>query len=353
MHGVHRLSRFSSILSITAAFLCSVVLFAGCNKTKEEPAESIEDIQRRDGVPVRILAAQKSSITAFELLGGAAEGYHQSKINAMIPGRISEIKVKVGDRVKENASLMVIDPLDRTRSYALIQQKLDDATKQRERLQALSKEGGVAADVLEKLEIQILEAKEGLEVVRRGQFVLSTFPGVVVGVYQNVNSSVTPGTELLEMASLDKIRISSTVSDALIHRFRAGQTALAFVGNDTLKGRVEKVPLAGSASTLSFSVETVFDNPAMVIRPGMYVPVRVVVEQKSAVMVLPMETVISEGREQYVYIVRDGLAHKTAVKTGIRSGISFEILQGVLEGDNVVVSGAGLLHDGLKVKVVE
>lgn len=337
-------------LSASVAF-CVVLPFAGCSK-KEEPAQSIEEIQRLEGIPVRVLAVKKGSISAMETVSGVAEGYHQAKVTAIMPGRVSSVKVKVGDRVKKNRSLMTIDPDDRTKSYSLIKQKLDDATKQRDRLKALSEEGAVSAEMLEKVELQIDEAQRGLQNVRKAQFVLAPFSGTVVGVFQNVNNSVGPGAALLELASLNKVRVVSTVSDALVHRFKPGQTAFAVVGGDTLTGKLDRVSLAGSAVTLSFIIETVFDNPDMVIKPGMYVPVKIEVEKKNHAMVLPLETVISEGSQQYLYVVRDGKAFKTEVKTGIRNGYDVEIVGGVEPGERVVASGAGLLNDGVKVKVV-
>ncbi|MFP4164805.1 MAG: efflux RND transporter periplasmic adaptor subunit [Chitinispirillaceae bacterium] len=337
--------------SLKTALLFSVLLYAGCSE-KEEPAESIEDIQRREGIPVGVLTAQRGPVSDMERVSGVAQGYHQAKVTAIMPGRISRVKVKVGDRVKRNSSLMVIDPDDRTKSYSFIKQKLEDATRRRERLQALSQRGAVSDEALEQVELKIDEAKRGLQNIRKAQFVLAPFSGIVVKVFQNENNSVGPGSALLELASLNKVRIVSTVSDALVHRFKVGQTAMAVVGNDTLTGKLDRVPLAGSAATLSFTLETVFDNPDMVIKPGMYVPVYVVVDRKKDAVVLPLETVISDGSQQYLYVVRNGKAVKTDVRTGIQNGYDVEILEGVEPGEKVVASGAGLLNDGVKVKVV-
>ncbi len=332
--------------------LFSLAVLNGCG-SKQAPAESIQDIQRREGIPVRVQPVAKGTISAYEQCGGVAEGYQQSVVTAMIPGRVSAVRVNVGDRVKMGTSLMQIDPDDRTQSYSIIKQKLDEAQKQRERLIAISEKGGVAPEVLEKLDLQISEGEAGLEVIRKAQFVISPFSGVVVSVSQNVNNAVGPGTTLLELANLSKVRVPSTVSDVLVNRFRSGQQAIAVVGGDTLVGKVEKVPLAGAAATMSFTIETVFDNPEMIIKPGMYVPVKVVVDKRETALIIPQETLNTENREQYVYVIRDGVAHRSMVKSGIANGTDVEIIKGVLEGDKVVVSGAGLLRDGVKVKIVD
>jgi multidrug efflux pump subunit AcrA (membrane-fusion protein) len=84
----------------------------------------------------------------------------------------------------------------------------------------------------------------------------------------------------------------------------------------------------------------------------MYVPVKVITENRQNVITLPMDAVISEASEKYVYIIADGVAKKSVVSLGIRSGDVYEITDGVRDGDDVVLSGSSLLSDGTKVRIV-
>ena len=123
------------------------------------------------------------------------------------------------------------------------------------------------------------------------------------------------------------------------------------VGNRT-KGRVVKVPLAGSPDSHSFHVETAFHNKNRLLRPGMFVTVHVIVDEKSDALTLPVETIISEGEEKYVFVVRDDKAYKTSLRLGVRGGDAFEILEGLKADDLIVASGASRLSEGVKVRIV-
>jgi len=85
----------------------------------------------------------------------------------------------------------------------------------------------------------------------------------------------------------------------------------------------------------------------------MYVTVHVITESKAAVISLQMETVSLEDGRAFVYVVHGDKARKTPVELGMRGDSRFEIKTGLNEGDLVVVSGASLLSDGSRVKIIQ
>jgi RND family efflux transporter MFP subunit len=181
---------------------------------------------------------------------------------------------------------------------------------------------------------------------------MAPFAGTIVEVSELPGSVVNPGKALVKIATLDRIRVKLTVSEAIIGRFARGQKAFAIINGDTTQGTVEIVSLAADESSHTFTVECVFDNKEGRFRPGMYVTVDVVVREIEDALALPMEAVISEGAGKYVFTVEGGVARKVPVKAGIRGGNDYQISEGVPEGAKVVLSGASNLSDGAKVKVV-
>jgi RND family efflux transporter MFP subunit len=116
---------------------------------------------------------------------------------------------------------------------------------------------------------------------------------------------------------------------------------------------VEKVSLAADEGSHTFTVETVFDNKKGRFRPGMYVTVDIVTREIDDALALPMESVISEGAQKYVYVLDNDTARRQSVTVGIRGGTEYQIAEGAAEGAQVVYRGAGNLSDGMKVKVIQ
>jgi membrane fusion protein (multidrug efflux system) len=328
------------------------MLLAGCAAKKaEEKSESISDIQKREGVPVRVTVARDTMIQEYEILGGTAEGYIQTTLGAGLSGKISVLNVKVGDFIAQDASLMTISP-DIPMHYEVVKQQVENAQKSKDRIAALAEQGGVPQQVIDDVNTQLYVAKEGLESVRKSQFVLSPFSGTVVNVFQMINSKVGSGNDLATVAKIEKIRIPLIVSDIMINRFKVGQKAFAVISDDTIEGSIEKVALAGVEATHTFKIEAVFDNQKRLIKPAMYVPVKVVTAEKGNAITLPLDAVITEGSKKYVYLVNGEKATVSNVSIGIRSGNVYEIIAGVQDNDKVVVSGASLLSDGSKIRIV-
>lgn len=335
-------------LSFLAAIFAALIL-VGCKQKTAEKGESIADIQKREGFPVRVMKAEKSVIAAYELLGGTAEGYYQTTITSSITGKITSVNVSVGDKVELNSSLMTIEP-DVAANYNLAKTQYETSKKSRERLLALAEQGGVAQEIVDQIEATYLAAKEDMGAMRKNQFVPAPFAGTVVNLFQTDNKRVNAGDKLVTIARIDRIRIPIVVSDVLINKFKTGQKAIAV---DSVYGSIGKVALSGQQSTHTFIIEALFDNPGKVLKPGMYIPVKVIVDRKENVISIPMEVVISEGREKFVYVVKDLQAKKATVSVGIRGEEMLEIVSGISEGDLVVVSGSSMLTDGARVKVVD
>lgn len=334
-------------LSFLAVIFAAVIL-VGCKQKTVENAESIAEIQKREGFPVRVIKAERSVITSYELLGGTAEGYYQTTITSSITGKITSVNVSVGDKVEQNSSLMTIEP-DVAANYNLAKTQYETSRKSRERLLALAEQGGVAQEMIDQVEAAYLAAKEDMDAMRKNQFVPAPFAGTVVNLYQTDNKRVNTGDKLATIARIDKMRVPIVVSDILINKFKTGQKAIAA---DSIHGSIGKVALSGQHSTHTFIIEALFDNPGKVLKPGMYIPVKVIVDKKENVISLPMEVIISEGKDKFVYVVKDLQAKKVPVSVGIRGEEMLEIVSGVSEGDLVVVSGSSMLTDGARVKIV-
>ena len=88
----------------------------------------------------------------------------------------------------------------------------------------------------------------------------------------------------------------------------------------------------------------------------MYAKIHLITEHKENIVVLPYDSVITREDQNYVFIVeQDGEKTKAVlspVKVGIRVDNYQEILQGVTNGDLVIVKGQTLLSDGSLVNVV-
>jgi membrane fusion protein (multidrug efflux system) len=94
-------------------------------------------------------------------------------------------------------------------------------------------------------------------------------------------------------------------------------------------------------------------NPKQQLKPGTSVQLSLTAKTVKDALVVPAGAVITapDGNPAVMLAGADGKAHQKAVHLGIRQGDDVQILDGVAEGDKVVLSGAYGLPDNTKIKV--
>ncbi len=99
--------------------------------------------------------------------------------------------------------------------------------------------------------------------------------------------------------------------------------------------------------------EIELSNPNLELRPGMYATVRIGIERKDDVILIPMEALLTEKSGSSVFVLLDKHAKKTRVEPGFSDGTNVEITKGLDASQPVILVGKQNLKDGEQVTVVE
>jgi len=99
----------------------------------------------------------------------------------------------------------------------------------------------------------------------------------------------------------------------------------------------------------TFKIEMRLANPAEKLKPGQIARVEVILRKKGLGIFIPLDSIIEFGSSPSVFVVKNLTAVGKAVKTGDIIGDEIEILEGLLPGEIVVISGQAYLKDGQRV----
>lgn len=86
------------------------------------------------------------------------------------------------------------------------------------------------------------------------------------------------------------------------------------------------------------------------IAAGQPLSARVVTRASRAVTTVPYQALLDDGGQPYIYVVKDGVAHRRDVQTGASDGKRAAVLKGVSDGEQVIIEGATGVEDGMKVR---
>ena len=177
--------------------------------------------------------------------------------------------------------------------------------------------------------------------------VRAEFDGVIAHLGVREGIFVTPATEVMSVAKLDRVWVIAEVFERQSSWVQTGQRAvveLDYLPGRTLEGTIDYVYPELDPTTRTLRVRLRFDNPGELLRPNMFARVRIEAEGFGRVVNVPREAVIRGGSMNRVVVaLGDGRFKARPVRLGIESGDRIAIRSGLEAGETVVVSGQFLI----------
>jgi HlyD family secretion protein len=170
--------------------------------------------------------------------------------------------------------------------------------------------------------------------------------GVVTWTLTEEGATVRRGDPVARVADLSAFRVEGTVSDLNAGRMVVGLPARVQAGDERLGGAVCAIGPAIRHGVLAFTV-SLADKSRPVLRPNLRVDVDVLTERKARVLRVARGPIATGDGTQDAFVIRGGQADRTRIRLGAASPTHFEVLEGLREGDEVIVSDvSGYLHAG-------
>lgn len=170
---------------------------------------------------------------------------------------------------------------------------------------------------------------------------------VVKGMY------VDPGTHLFILADLSKVWVRAQVYEYEMPFVAIGQEAsltLESLPGKTLKGAVKFIQPTVSESTRTNEIRLEFDNRDGSLKPNMFATVELTLNMGEG-LALPDEAVIDTGIRKIVFVARDDQTFEPRdVKLGAKVEQYYQVLEGLTEGEKVVVSAQFLLDSESQIR---
>lgn len=209
-----------------------------------------------------------------------------------------------------------------------------------------------ASKGLTQAEVSVKRARMELEKTR----ITVPFAGVVTQIKVAPGENIEAGREICTLVDLSQLKIEAKVLETLIGKVKVGREAdvrfSAYPGK-VFPGRVAAISPLVSPTEKTCSVFIHLDNPSGEIKPGMHAEVEIVSEVFPGRLLVPQAAVLVRGGRPLVFVIENGLAKWRYIQTGEENEQLVEVLDGVKEGEQVIVEGHLTLAHDSPVRVVE
>lgn len=172
--------------------------------------------------------------------------------------------------------------------------------------------------------------------------VKASLSGIVTERHLFVGESVDPGKVLFRISDLSKVHVKGHVYEADVGKIALGQKARFYFEaypDQPFKGTVEFLGGELDEKTRSLPVWFLLDNPELRLRPKMQAEVRIIRGASSDVLTVPVNAVLGETGNYFVYVEIGNVYERKPVVAGKRDDRYVEIVDGLIPGDVVVTQG--------------
>lgn len=181
-------------------------------------------------------------------------------------------------------------------------------------------------------------------------FIMAPISGNVASIDVKVGSMVYPQTQVSTIVDYARVNVEFHVAETNISCITKGQTVevLSDGVDGAFHARVTEVSPVIDEFTRTVAVKASMANPNKTLRPGMTARVRMNLGEKEDAIIIPEDALL----DSYLFVVKDSTAERRDVVVGLIGDKNVEILEGVAEGEQIVVIGQQRLAGGEKVNPI-
>jgi RND family efflux transporter MFP subunit len=400
---MNQLARTHRRMLLAGGIAASMLAMASCGRSTQAAASPAPE-----ALTVAVAKAARADLSSGLVLTAEFEPFQDVDVMAKVSGYIRQIKVDIGDRVREGQLLATLeipemqDELARaaagideaTAALATAKDELQRAESGRDiahlsysRIQDVSKtEPGLvpqqqvdearSRDLVAEAQVsaaksRIAEAEQRIRVAEADQARLKTmyqyavitapFAGVITRRYANTGSLIQAGTSsqtqampVVRLSENGLLRLQLPVPESSVPQVHLGEPVDVKVAalHRTFPGRVARFADKVDEATRTMKTEVDVPNPALQLVPGMYAEVDLITEQRKDVLTVPVEAVDGSGDSARLFTVQaDGKVRILPVRLGIENAQRIEVRSSDLHvGDDVVVGSRSGLKEGITVQ---
>jgi multidrug efflux pump subunit AcrA (membrane-fusion protein) len=304
-----------NVFAVTAAL--GIMLLAGCGKGGEGGSGQSGGpaaVQEAPVFAVNTIAAAQGQIRDYLALSGDIVSGSSVDVYSEVAGKVSRLRVAVGNRVTRNQPVAEVDP-----------------------------------------------SRPGMDYV--ASVVRAPIAGVITSLPAQVGMTVSQAVPLARIAGGSALEIKLYVAERFISKMARGlpcEITLDAWPGEVFRGSVTEVAPVVDPGSRTMEVRVNVDNQGSRLKAGMFAKVRIITERKDNIVKIPASAMIQRFGEDYVFTAEQDaedpsvlVARKRVIAPGITVDGVLEVTRGLSPDEDVIIKGHTLLDDGARINIVE
>lgn len=335
-----------NILTRIPLFLLPLLVACAGEKKEDNATETVSEKVR-----VKVESVTARGVEQLSEFTATVEANISNRIAPQTPFRIEKLYAEVGDEVKEGQLLVKMDATNLKQTKV----QLDNQEIEFQRIDELYKVGGASKSAWDAQKTNLEVARETYKNLQENTQLVSPVTGIVTARNYDSGDMYTAAEPIYVVEQIRPVKLKVNVSESLFTKLKKGNEVdvrLDVYGDEVFKGRISLIYPTIDPATRTFPVEIKITNNDSRVRPGMFARVTMNFGTLQHVVAPDRAIVKQSGAgDRYIFVYKDGKVSYQKVELGRRMNDKYEIISGVNDGDQVVVTGQSRLTNGMEVEI--
>ena len=331
------------LLALLVAFLIYNKFFS--KRAKQHSVATAGKGKRKNGpVSVNIMVVKDTTVRNQIDITGTIDANEKVNLISQTAGNITGIYFAEGSHVKKGQLLVKVYNQDLQASLQQYQAQMVLARDVNNRNKILLEKGAVSKEEYET-SLSSLNSLQAQADVIRAQIsrteIRAPFSGVIGLRNVSPGGYLSPATPIATLVNIDPAKVTFSVPERYLPLIGTGSKVTFTVesSRDQFNATVYAIEPALDPNSRTITVRAKAPNAKNILTAGAFAKINLTLDQIPKTIMVPTECVIPDLKSSKVYIYKKGIAVAKDVKTDLRTETKIQIIEGLKQGDSVVVSG--------------
>ncbi len=337
-------------------YLTLIIVFAifisACGKKNNK-----KEIEKKLSL-VKIREVKGEEYSEIYKVVGIVKPYASAKLSSEEGGIITYLSKDKGYNVRKGETIVVLNKDFDKAAYEQALSQYELARDNYERAEKLYLENATTEQVYSNAKLQFSIAEKTVNMYRtrlRKGYITSPINGVVDAKYMNLGEMTGPGSPILSIVDISKVKIEAGIPEKyVIHLTKGKKVDITFdvLPDEKYSGKITYISPTLNPQSRTFDIEVIIDNKDRKLKPEMSANIYISNMNLDDAVVLERDSFVDNGDEQFVFVLENNIAKKKIIKLGGSSDNKVLVSEGLNIGDKLIYYGFRALVDGDTVKVV-
>ena len=336
------------VIGTTALTLSSL---SSCTQKQEQTTETLRVTTETVGT---------TAASAGATYVGTVEGLSSTACSFTGMGTITKMCVSEGQTVQKGQLLAQIDDTQCRNALATCEAQMRQANDALARMKQLHESNSISDMKWVEVQSQVDQARSSLDMAKkalRDCNLYAPVSGVIGSKMANSGETALPSQPVCSIVDISAVKVKVSVPEkeiALIHATTHSVITVDALGKTFHGGRIEK-GIEADALTHTYNIKIGVANAGRQLLPGMVCQVSLdglsAATAGESILTVPVTAVQQDAKgEKFVWVVKNGKAHRQTVAIGSLQGNRIAVTSGLAAGDKIITEGYQKVSEGSEVK---